>query len=126
MGIHDNILATFQNKILERIQRNSMQFTPLREERENPLSLPQKSSRIRVESPPGNVAGAMGTVAVQRGLVPHPAHGAITHLGFQFRDLQVQFIQVLVHESNERLEEKHKPDIEMKTLTLETAPVTQP
>lgn len=47
---------------------------------------------------------------------PQPALGAVTHLGFQFCDLQVQFIQVLVHESDERLKEKHKPGIEMDTL----------
>ena len=48
--------------------------------------------------------GALGTVVVLKGLVPDPALGVVTHLGFQFCDLQVQFIQVFVHESDECLE----------------------
>lgn len=82
-----------------------MQFTPLRRI-EFPLPSPEKlqgqggkASRRR---------GALGTVAGLRGLVPNPALGVVTHLGFQFCDLQVQFIQVFVHKSDECLEEKHK------------------
>lgn len=55
-------------------------------------------------------------MVVLRGLVPDPALGVVTHLGFQFCDLQVQFIQVFVHESDECLEEKHKPGLEMEIL----------
>lgn len=60
--------------------------------------------------------GALGRVAVEHGFAPHPALRAVTHLGFQFCDLQVQFIQVLVHKSDECLKEKHKPGSEMETL----------
>lgn len=42
--------------------------------------------------------------------------GLVTHLGFQFCDLQVQFIQMLVHKSDECLKEKHKPGMKMETL----------
>lgn len=47
---------------------------------------------------------------------PYPALTAATHLGFQFRDLQVQFIQVLVHKGDESLKEKHRPATEMEAL----------
>lgn len=40
---------------------------------------------------------------------------AVTHLGFQFCDLQVQFIQMLVHKSDECLKEKHTPVMKMET-----------
>lgn len=48
----------------------------------------------------------LGTVAALR---------AVTHLGFQFCDLQVQFIQVLVHKSDECLKENHTPGMKMET-----------
>ena len=79
-----------------------MQVTPLRRI-EFPLPSPEK-----LQGQGGKTSrrhGALGTVAGLQGLVPHPALGVVTHLGFQFCDLQVQFIQVFVHESDERLEE---------------------
>lgn len=51
--------------------------------------------------------------------------GAVTHLGFQFCDFQVQFIQVLIHEGDECLK-KHKPGREMEALAPKAAPVTPP
>ena len=73
-----------------------------------------------MESPP--TMWGPGNSGSPGGLVPHPALGAVTHLGFQFCDLQVQFIQVFVHKSDECLEEKHKPGLERETLALEVAP----
>lgn len=58
-----------------------------------------------------------GALRVVAGPCPHSEHRAVTHLGFQFCDLQVQFIQVLVHESDEGLKKRHKPGIEMEILT---------
>lgn len=57
-----------------------------------------------------------GMVAVEQDLAPYPALTAATHLGFQFRDLQVQFIQVFVHKGDESLKEKHRPATEMEAL----------
>lgn len=59
----------------------------------------------------------LGMVAVEQDLAPYPALTAVTHLGFQFRDLQVQFIQVLVHEGDESLKEKHRLVTEMEALS---------
>lgn len=53
-------------------------------------------------------------VAVKQGLGPYSALGAVTYLGFQFCDLQVQFIQVLIHESDESLKEKHRAGTEIE------------
>lgn len=55
-------------------------------------------------------------VAVEQGLAPSPPLRAVTHLGFQFCDLQIQFIQVFVHESDESLKKKHGPGTEMENL----------
>lgn len=46
---------------------------------------------------------------------------AATHLGFQFRDLQVQFIQVLVHECDERLKEAQGAEKTAGSATQEVA-----
>lgn len=104
MGIHENILATFQNKKLEKNQ-HSMQFTP--------LSRTESTSLLgKLQDQYGKPSwlctdGVPGTVAALR---------AVTHLGFQFCDLQVQFIQVLVHKSDECLKEKHTSGMKMETL----------
>lgn len=76
---------------------------------------------ILVESHPGSAGmGTLGRVAVEQGLAPDPALRAVTHLGFQFCDLQVQFIQVLVHKGDECLKEKYKPGIDMEALATAT------
>lgn len=111
------LLQIFKRRTRKKF-RNLMQFTPLRRI-EFPLPSPEK-----LQGQGGKASRrrrALGTVAGLRGLVPHPALGVVTHLGFQFCDLQVQFIQVFVHKSDECLEEKHKPGLEMETLAPEAA-----
>lgn len=69
--------------------------------------------------PPGD-AGPLGTVAGSW-VLSQPALGVVTHLGFQFCDLQVQFIQVFVHKSDESASVRKAQGLEMETLAPEAA-----